>query len=532
MPIRARCSSLAAALAAVALLSLAGCRGAGKPAASPSPALASPAAPAASPAEEEALEPAPEATPLPVGLAPLIEPFKGDLDGMVKRRMIRVLTVQNPVLYFVDRGREVGITYEALKAFEKELNQKLGNKVLTVNVIAIPVARDELIPDLLAGKGDIAAGLITVTPERKKKVAFSDPVATGVREVLVIGPDTSPPASMEELSGREVYVRPSSSYAEHLRTLNARFKAAGKPAVTIDAAPEVLEDGDILEMVAAGLAPATVVDEVMADLYTQVFPSLRKCSDVASPPGDIAWAFRKGSPKLAKALNDFVRTHKLGTLAGNVLVNRYLKTTKWVTNARSEEDRKRFLTTVAIFQKYSKKYGLDYLLMAAQGYQESSLDQSKRSRAGAIGVMQVLPKTARSKAVNIPDIEKIDSNIQAGIKYNRWVIDNFYNEPGITPRNRTLFAFASYNAGPGRVAGLRKLARAQGLDPNKWFNNVELVAARQIGRETVTYVSNIYKYYLAYQMMVHREEDRRAAKPKVTKERGKPPTRQGGSPVR
>jgi membrane-bound lytic murein transglycosylase MltF len=112
------------------------------------------------------------------------------------------------------------------------------------------------------------------------------------------------------------------------------------------------------------------------------------------------------------------------------------------------------------------------------------------------------------------------------------MIDNFYNEPGITPRNRTLFAFASYNAGPGRVAGLRKMARAQGLDPNKWFNNVELVAARQIGRETVTYVSNIYKYYLAYQMMVHREEDRRAAKPKVTKERGKPPKRQGGSPVR
>jgi membrane-bound lytic murein transglycosylase MltF len=521
--ITARRSGLTAGLAAFALLSLVACRGAGKPGTSASATPASPVPASPSPPEEAPLEPAPEATPLPAGLAPLVEPFKGDLDKMVKRRLIRVLTVQNPVLYFVDRGREVGITYETLKAFEKELNQKLGNKVLTVNVIAIPVARDELIPGLLAGKGDIAAGLITVTPERKKRVAFSDPLATGVREVLVSGPDTPSAASLEDLSGREVYVRPSSSYAEHIRTLNARFKAAGKPPVTITPAPEILEDGDILEMVAAGLAPATVVDEPLADLYAQVFPSLRKNSDIASPPGDIAWAFRKGSPKLAKALNDFVRTHKLGTLAGNVLVNKYLKTTNWVKNARSEEDRKRFLTTVAIFRKYSEKYGLDYLLMAAQGYQESGLDQAKRSQAGAIGVMQVLPKTARSTAVGIPDIQNLESNIQAGIKYNRWMIDNFYKDPAITPRNRALFAFASYNAGPGRVAGLRKMAKAQGLDPNKWFNNVELVAAKQIGRETVTYVSNIYKYYLAYQMMEHRDEERRAVKkPTAARRRGKP----------
>ncbi len=167
---------------------------------------------------------------------------------------------------------------------------------------------------------------------------------------------------------------------------------------------------------------------------------------------------------------------------------------------------------VEFFRKYSDQYKFDWLLMAAQGYQESTLDQSKRSHVGAIGVMQVMPTTAKDKAVNIPDIENLESNIHAGIKYNRWVVDNFYNDEAITPIDRQLFAFASYNAGPGRVARLRKEAEEQGLNPNKWFNNVELVAAKRIGRETVQYVSNIYKYYLAYQMVMRQHELRKDAK--------------------
>ena len=493
---------------ALPLLAL-GCGRASQPAASASPASAAVAV--ATPAPEGTLEPAPEATPLPPGIARLVEPYKGDLDGMIERRVIRVLTVQNPILYFVDRGREVGITYESIKAFEKQLHDKLGNKVVKVHVVAIPVARDQLIPMLVAGQGDIAAAQLTVTPERKKQVDFSSPAATGVREVLVTGKDAPPVASLAELSGREVYIRPSSSYAEHVAVLNKRFAAEGQPPLKITPAPEVLEDGDILEMVNAGLAPATVVDDLTADLYTQVFPNLRKHSDIASPPGDIAWAFRKNSPKLAAAVNAFVKGHGQGTLAGNVLINKYLKTTQWVTNARGDEDRKRFLSMIDLFKKYGERYDLDYLLLAAQGYQESQLDQSKRSHVGAIGVMQVMPATARDKAVNIPDIQNLESNIHAGVKYNRWMMDNYYKEPGLTPLNRGLFAAASYNAGPGKVASLRKEAKAQGLDPNKWFNNVELVAAKRIGRETVTYVSNIYKYYLAYQMMIQGEKARQAA---------------------
>ncbi len=488
----------------------------GRAAAAPAPSAAAAAAPV-----DEPLPPAPEASPIPDDLAPLLtRPLKGDLDAILKRRFIRVLTVQSPILYSVDKGREVGIAYEAAMAFEKQLNASLGNKTTQVHAILIPVPRDQLIPGLVSGRGDIAAAMLTVTPERRKLVDFSEPLATGIREVLVTGPQVPPAASLEDLSGRELFVRRSSAVAERLQKLNARLAQQRRKPVTIDAAPETLEDGDVLEMVAAGLAPATAVDEVTADLYLQVFPGLRKNEGVASAPGDIAWAFRKGSPKLAKAVNRFVAGHKQGTLAGNVVINRYLKTAQWVKNARSDEDRRRFQSTVAAFKKYSQRFDLDYLLMAAQGYQESGLDQSKRSRAGAVGVMQVLPSTARDKSVNVRNIDTLDGNVHAGLKYDRWMMDNFYNEPGISRLDKGLFSLASYNAGPRRVAGLRKEAAAMGLDPNKWFYNVELVAARRIGRETVTYVSNIYKYYLAYRMMVRVDEQRQAAKAQAERREG------------
>jgi membrane-bound lytic murein transglycosylase MltF len=463
--------------------------------------------------EPEEIEPAPEPEPYPPGVAPFVAPWTGDLDGMVERRIIRVLTVQNPVLYFIDRGRELGITYEGVKAFETQLNEKLGTGNVKVHVIAMPVGRDELIPRLLAGQGDIAAATLTVTPDRRKQVDFSDPLAKDVSEIVVTGPGGPEITGIDDLSGKEVHVRGSSSYAEHLKSLNQRFASEGKAPVQVVDADEVLEDGDLLEMVAAGLIPATVADSFMVDLWAKVFPALKPHPEAAlATGGEIGWAFRKNSPKLAEAINGFVKTQKQGTAAGNILINKYLKNTKWVKNARSEEDIARFRSMVDLFRKYSDQYKFDWLLMAAQGYQESGLDQSKRSHVGAIGVMQVMPATAKDKAVNIPDIEKLESNIHAGIKYNRWVVDNFYNDEAMNPVNRQLFAFASYNAGPGRVTKLRKEAAEQGLDPNKWFNNVELIASKRIGRETVQYVANIYKYYVAYQLVARQMELRNEAK--------------------
>src|SRR6185295_18909614 len=179
-------------------------------------------------------------------------------------------------------------------------------------------------------------------------------------------------------------------------------------------------------------------------------------------------------------------------------------------SATSGQDLDRFRATADFIRQYSAQYNLDYLLMAAQGYQESGLDQSRKSAVGAIGVMQVMPATGADMKVG--DITQIEPNVHAGVKYVRFMMDRYYSDEPMDRLNKGLFTFASYNAGPGRIRGLRERAKKRGLDPNKWFNNVELLAAESIGRETVQYVSNIYKYYLAYTLLVEQQQQRLKAK--------------------
>jgi len=431
----------------------------------------------------------------------------GDFDGMVKERIIRVLVVYSKTFYFLDQGRQRGISHDLLKEFEKFVNKKYKTKTLKFHVVFIPVPRDKLISDLIDGLGDIAVANLTITPERQKQVDFSDPMLTGVKELLVIGPAAPPLSAVDDLAGQEIHVRTSSSYYESLVDLNASFKKSGKPQMKLIAAEELFEDEDLLEMVNAGLISMIVMDSHKAHFWTQIFDKIKVRDDIAvREGGEIAWAFRKNSPKLKAIVNEFVKSHKKGTLMGNMLLKRYLKSTKYVKNSLGDKEMQKFNSMVAFFEKYSGNYDFDYLMIAALAYQESGLDQSKRSHVGAIGVMQILPSTAADKNVGIPDIEKLEKNIHAGTKYLRFIIDRYYKDEPMDKLNKTLFGFASYNAGPARVRGLRRKATAMGLDPNIWFNNVEVAAAKVIGRETVQYVSNIYKYYIAYSMIVSQME--------------------------
>jgi membrane-bound lytic murein transglycosylase MltF len=266
----------------------------------------------------------------------------------------------------------------------------------------------------------------------------------------------------------------------------------------------------------AGLIPVLVVDSHKAEFWKQIFPKIVLHPDVAvRTQGEIAWAIRKKSPKLKAELDAFSATHGKGTAFGNEIFRRYLKSTRYVKSATAEAELKRFRDLVAVFRKYGDKYGLDWMLMAAQGYQESRLDQNVRSPVGAIGVMQVMPATA--KELKVGDIRQVDPNIDAGVKYIRFMIDQYYKNEPMDDLNKGLFAFASYNAGAGRIQQLRKEAATRGLDPNVWFHNVERLAAEKIGRETVTYVSNIYKYYIAYSLVqkeyIERQQARKALMP-------------------
>lgn len=272
-------------------------------------------------------------------------------------------------------------------------------------------------------------------------------------------------------------------------------------------ADEMFEDEDLLEMVNAGLIPMIVIDSHKAEFWKQIFKDITVHQDIAvRNGGKIAWAFRKDSPKLKAMVNDFVKGQKQGTRIGNILFRRYLENTKFVKNSLSKEEMNKYNAMVQFFKNYAGKYNFDYLMIGAQAYQESGLDHGKRSQAGAVGVMQVLPSTAADPNVNIPDIEDLENNIHAGIKYLRFVYDRYYKDEPMDDVNKVLFSFASYNAGPAKVADLRKQAVAMKLDPNVWFNNVEVAAAKSIGRETVQYVRNIYKYYTSYQMALIQAE--------------------------
>ncbi len=444
---------------------------------------------------------------LAINMDHIMQPQKGDLPDMINRRAIRVLTTYSKTFFFIDKGTQRGATHDLFIALEKDLNnqlakeKKLKQKHLKVRIVFIPVTRDNLFKALNEGKGDIAAANLTITSSRQEQVAFTTPLYSDVKELLVSGPSSPDVKNLEQLSGKTVFVRRSSSYYESLQELNARFAKASLPPVILQEAPEALEDEDLLEMLNAGLIPLIVVDRHKALFWKQVFPKIQVHENIVlRDGGSIAWAVRKDNPQLLAELNNFVKHNRQGSTLGNTILLRYLKSATYVKNATANRERAKFLQMVEIFRKYGERYDVDWLLMAAQGYQESRLNQSVRSHVGAIGVMQVMPATG--KELKVGDIKKIDPNIHAGVKYMRWMIDHYYGDQPMTPLDKALFSFASYNAGPARIARLRTETQKRGFDPNIWFGNVENLAAEKIGAETVTYVSNIYKYYIAYRLIM------------------------------
>jgi membrane-bound lytic murein transglycosylase MltF len=445
----------------------------------------------------------------------LDQKWTGDFDGMVERHRIRVLVPYSKTFYFLDGATQRGIAYEGMQIFEKWLNRELGTGHLKVHVVIVPTVRDELFSGLVSGRGDIAVGNLTITPERLKIVDFSDPFAKGVREIVVAGQGAPALKGLDDLAGQEVFARTSSSYYESLKRLNEEFMKSRKKPVKISPADEYFEDEDLLEMANAGLVSFIVVDEHKAAAWEPVFENVKLYPDIAvRTGGETAWAFRKNSPNLKEVVNKFVAGHKQGTLLFNVVTKRYLKNVNWVKNALLEEEFQRFKDAVEFFKQYADKYDFDWLMVAALAYQESRIDQSKRSPMGAIGVMQVLPSTAADPNVNIPKIEELGNNIHAGVKYLRFIRDNYLEKEQMDEANKTFFTFASYNAGPARIAQLRSEAEKTGYNPSLWFRNVEIIAAKRIGRETVQYVSNIYKYYTAYQLIVDQLEMKRKVKEK------------------
>jgi membrane-bound lytic murein transglycosylase MltF len=443
------------------------------------------------------------------GLHIALEPRMGDLDAMIKRREIRALVVYSRSGFFYDQGQPKGISYEALQEFQRLLNLKLKTGNLPVTVTFLPVQYAQLEEYLTKGFGDLIAVPVAVTPERLQKAAFSTPIITNVKQVVATGPGGPVVQNLENLSGKTVFVNPLTVYYQNLQELNKSLESKGKKPVILKAADKNLGDEDLLEMVNAGLVPATVTTDFKAAFWAKIFTQLRVCSKCELSTGEtLAWAMRKDSPELKRSVDEFVEGHREGTAFGNTLLRRYLQNTKWATDATSKEDLQKFNAYVQFFKKNAMEYDFDYLMLMALSYQESGLDQDRKNPSGAEGIMQVIPKLAAASPINVPSVDSPEDNIRAGTKMLRSIEDTYFKDENLDPLNKTLLTFASYNAGPNRIAILRKKAASEGLNPNEWFGNVEFLVAKDIGQETVRYVSNIFKYYVAYKLITEEEEER------------------------
>jgi len=400
--------------------------------------------------------------------------WTGDFDGMLQRGRIRMLVPYSRTLFYVEGGKEHGLTADLAHDFETYLNKRyakeLGGKRIKISLT--PTTRDRLLSDLVAGKGDVSGGNLTATALRMQTADFVAPTEQDpALELLVCGPGAPAVANIDDLSGKKVNVRQASSYLESLNALNDKLRAANKPPVQIVPMPDALEDEDMLEMLNAGLFDFIVVDSWKAKLWAEVSPQIKVRDDIVlRSGGTIGWAIRKQSPKLQAAIEGFYKTASQQGLIDARLVG-YHDALREIAQTYTGPASARFSEALALFRKSGKQYAFDPLMLTDAGYQDP---------AGG------------------GDFEK---NVQAATKYIDQIMSHDFADAKFSETDRTLFIFASYKAGADKIAGMRKEASKRGLDPNQWFNNVEQVTAEKLGLQTTAYVRNIMKYNVAYKLV-------------------------------
>ena len=430
------------------------------------------------------------------------QPFIGDLKEIRERRILRVLVSYNKTNFFHTTKGDRGLEHDLIKEFEKYLNRGPRKERYKTHVVFLARPFDQLFTDLKNGHGDIIASGLTITPERDGFVDFTAPYIKDVKEILVSYTHAPVPEKIEDLSGKQVIVVSNSSYIIHLEKINQSLGKMGLEGVEIIKADPLLEAEDLLEMVNAGLFEFTVVDNHVAEIYKQIYPKIRLQNDfVIHHGGQIAWAINEDLPQLKKALNTFIRNYaRPGKFLGNSVFKKYFKNPYWIKQPQSLTALDETPCLQYYFDKYATFFEFDWYLIAAQAFQESGFNQKLKSRANAVGIMQIKPSTARSKMVQIPDIYDLENNILAGVKYLAFIRDHYFTKPEYSKEDRMNFSLAAYNAGPGRIRQLQRIAERKGLDPHKWHYNVEVIARQEIGHETVDYVTKIQKTKIALKL--------------------------------
>lgn len=425
----------------------------------------------------------------------------GDLAAIKSRGVIRILVDWNRTSFFIENGQPRGIAYELMNGFGEWLNAREGrddHRAPKLRILFVPTTFSEILPALAAGRGDIATANLTVTEARSRLVTFTRPYVENVSEIIVSHKGAPPLASLEDLAGKTLYVQRGSSEQESAEALSKRLVAAGRPAIDIQLSAPHLELEDILVMTNSGAITYAAADSHVAALWAHVLPDLQLHNELALASGrNIAAAVRHDSPELKAALDAYIAEQGAQRRAGAIaLFQRYYGSAQFVRNARAAPVLQNARELAPHFRQHADQVGVSWLLMMAQGFQESGLNPNAHNPSGAVGVMQVLPATGRE--LGFPDVRPPDPNIAAGIRYIDRMRRTYFNDPKVSPENQIFFTLAGYNAGPNRIARLRQRAPEQGLDPNVWFGNVERIVLQAVGQETVRYVGNIYRYYVMF----------------------------------
>ncbi|WP_293143818.1 lytic transglycosylase F [Moritella sp.] len=428
------------------------------------------------------------------------QPSFEDLPQLLKKRTIKVLVVNHPAYYFIYQSRPRGLAYDMMREYEKHLNQKhFKDTRLKLNILFIPVPSSQIISLLAQGYGDIAIGPLMTPQRQQNQVTHTEPIYTDHQLLLVSHKSTKEYQDIKQLSGKEIWIRRNSIYHQQLQHINKQLFHLNEPPIYINIVSDELEDLEILDMVDNKQIFMTMTSNHSLRLWKRLYKNIKihpKLAVGSRIPS--TWAVRNHTPQLTRSLNQFIAKHKKGTKIGNILHRRYLVRHPWLKKVIHQQFENRYLETEQIIKKYAKQYKFDWQLILAQAYQESRLNQKAISHRGAVGVMQVLPSTANEPYINIKNINQVDANIHAGVKYLHFMQQRYFSHDKITKIDSLLLSFAAYNAGPAKLIRLRKRALKEGLNPNIWFNHVEKIAAEVIGRETVDYVNNIYKFYITY----------------------------------
>ncbi|MEP3280268.1 MAG: lytic transglycosylase F [Stappiaceae bacterium] len=412
-----------------------------------------------------------------------------------KTNLIRVLLPYSITYFYLENGKKKGAAAAYMSAFEEYLNKNITEKTAPFRIQYFPMEREKIFTALARGLGDIGLGGLTITPERLKLVDFSNPLLEDVRTFIVTGSDHPPITELADIAGMEIHARSTSSYFDSLEDTNQNLKARQLSPVSIRSAPRGLSDADLLEMVNENIISATIMESDKIELWSALYSSIRVHDGLPLKQGEkIGWAVPKDSPDLKKKINQFIKTNKPTAVLPAALFNRDYGESHKLIDPKSNNYLKKFKELKPLFVKFGKTYNIDPAMLAAQAFQESRFNQNARSHVGAVGVMQMLPSTARDKHVGIRDIYKLKENIEAGAKYMRFLMDHYFDDTAISNTDQLLLAFAAYNAGPHRVLRARKNVP----NPNKWFNNVEWEVGRLVGSQPLNYVRNIYIYHMIF----------------------------------